>query len=157
MSFAKDVSDDVYAEIVDPAFRDVTDPFARKDKVTELQPKIAAYKESVVGKSPNVTVIVDQSIKLSPYNMKTGTYQVSYKVDGAGSSIEWSRQAYDMGALEFGVTLAAGLMKKGKDEYAEVSFKVDEATARAIESQVASLRGSATSWVSLPYRGKVMY
>lgn len=153
LSLAKDTPDEVYVEIIDPAFRQITDVFARKDRVAELQPKVAEYKAKIAGVNPNVTITLDEEISVSPYNMETQSFTIDAKVVGQGVSTEWTKENYDRGALSFGVTLLSGWMNV---KYTENSYslKVDEATARKVEGYLSSVRNSSTSSVGLPYRAQ---
>lgn len=153
VSFAKDVADEVIVELIDPNYRNITDVFARKDKVAEMAGKVAEFKQQVGDKSTNVTVKTGESIEVSPYNMEKGAFLVKYKVPGEGRVMEWTKDHYDSGALSFGVTLLSGLFRTQPAD-AEFAVTVDEATARKVEGYLSSVRGSANSWVNLEYRAQ---
>lgn len=146
----QDVPAEVWAEIVDPQFREVTDSFARKDRLAELAPKIEEYKKKVAAISPNVTILPRETIAISPYNIERETFSIEYKIDAEGAAIDWTAEHYSNSALNFGISTTTAYFKaaRGENTY---EVKVDEATARKLEGYLSQKRSSATQSVSMPF------
>lgn len=152
-----EASDEMIVNLLDPTFRDVTDAFARKDKVTAMAGEIAAYRDEVAKLGKNVAVMTNAKIAVGPYDMQQGGFSIESRIAPTASTVHWAENSWTPRAMEFIVatieTYTANAMVD--NTYVQRHFiKVPEEKARTIEAYLSSKRGGPNSGYALPYRVK---